>query len=200
MKRIVQIAAAGVVALTMASCGGSSSPAAKTETASPKPAAPAIPTEIQSAAESALGSETQVLAYGDLAKSGRQQILAANRLKVTPQGTVPGTLVTRAAVIEQDGGAWKEIFRCDENLKNTNGFLGGTPLASVPAWRLQFEQDPVKGLQMYFTPLEKPQGGYITTIAVRWNPKMKRYGSLDRNYEEFLGEVPALETPERPIR
>lgn len=189
-----------MIAVAMASCGGSSTPLAKTESAVAKPAAPAIPPDIQKAAESALGSETEVLVYGDLAKNGHQQVLAVNRLKVTPQGTVPGTLATRAAIIENDGGTWKEIFRCDDHLKNTNGFLGGTPLAAVPAWRLQYEQDPEKGLQMYFTPLEKPQGGYITTIGVRWNPKMKRYGSLDRNYEQFLGEVPALETPERQIQ
>ena len=37
-------------------------------------------------------------------------------------------------------------------------------------------------------------------IEVRWNAKVKRYQSLDRNFENFLGELPSLETPESQIR
>ena len=51
-------------------------------------------------------------------------------------------------------------------------------------------------LVMYFTPLDKPAGGYIQTIGIRWNPKVKRYESLDRTYEQFLGESPTLEIPD----
>lgn len=200
MRRIAIITTSLLAALAFAGCGGSSPAPAKSEATSAAPAAPAIPAGVQSAAEAALGAETEVLAYGDLAKTGHQQVLAVNRLKVTPRGTVPGILVTRVVVIESDGGAWKEIFRGDEHLKNPNGYLGGIPLAPVSAWRLQYEQDVQKGLQMYFTPLEKPVGGYVQTIGVRWNPKVKRYGSLDRNYEQFLGEIPQLETPQSQLR
>jgi hypothetical protein len=185
----------GAVLLTLAcsSCGSSSPVPAKT-------AAPAIPADYQAAADKSLGSETEVLLYGDLAKNEHVQVLAVNRLKVTPDGMAPGTLVTRAALIENDNGSWKEIFRCDEHLQNTKGFLGGIPLAPVNGWRLQTEQDADKGLEMYFTPLAKPAGGYVQTIGVRWNPKELRYQSLDRNFTQFLNEVPALETPESQIR
>lgn len=147
-------------------------------------------------AENALGSEAEVLVFGDLALTGKQQILVINRLKKTPEGKAPGTLLTRAVIVEDDGGTWKQIFLCDEHLKNTKGFLGATPIAPVPSWRLQYEQHEDKGLVMYFTPLDKPAGGYVQTIGVRWNPKMKRYESLDRNYENFLGETTNLEMPE----
>jgi hypothetical protein len=192
---------AGVAAITLsaASCGGST--ASNTKTKQPvKQVEPAVPPDIQQLAESTLGSETDVLAYGDLARAGKQQVLAINRLNKAPKGAVPGTLLTRAVVIENDGGNWKQVFLCDEHLKNTNGFLGGTPLAEVRGWRLQYEQHEDTGLVMYFTPLEKPAGGYVQTIGVRWNPKVKRYQSLDRTYQEFQGETPALEKPEMNLR
>jgi hypothetical protein len=200
MRKSALFFAASLLAFAAIGCGRSPSATARTEAAPAKPAPPPIPADVQAAAESALGSEAEVLVYGDLAKNGHREILAVNRLKTTPQGTVPGTLVTRVAVLENDVGAWKEVFRCDEHLKNTNGYLGGTPLAAVTGWRLQYEEDSQKGLQMYFTPLAKPEGGYVQTIGVRWNPKLKRYQSLDRNFEQFLGEVPALETPQSQIR
>jgi hypothetical protein len=192
-------------ALTMLSCGSSAptSPAAKQEPAAPAvPAKPAIPADIQKAAELALGSETEVLAYGDLSKSGPQQILAINRLKAAPPGvSAEGILVTRAVILQNEGTSWKQIFLCDEHLKNTKGFLGGTPLAPVNGWRLQYEQHE-KGLEMYFTPLTSPkgEGGHVLPVGIRWNPKVKRYQSLDRTFENFLGELPSLETPESQIR
>jgi hypothetical protein len=185
-------------ALCLASCGGSPKPA--TPPAPAKPAAPAISPEIEQAAEGALGSDAEVLAFGNLARDGRQQALAINRMKTTPSGIVPGVLLTRAVIIEKDGGAWKEVFRCDEHLKNSSGFLGGIPIAPVTGWRLQYEQHEDKGLVMYFTPLAQPAGGYVQTIGVRWNPKVKRYQSLDRNFEQFLTEVPSLEPIEMPLR
>jgi hypothetical protein len=189
--------AAVLWALALTSCGGSSK--SEAPTAATKPAAPAIPPAIQQVAESSLGSETEVLVFGDLAHNGAQELLAINRLKTTPQGMVPGILFTRAVVVEQDGGTWKEAFRCDEHLKNPKGYLGGTPLAPVNGWRLQYEQHPDTGLVMYITPLQPPTGGHIQTIGVRWNAKAKRYQSLDPSFQQFLGEVPALETPEMQL-
>jgi hypothetical protein len=188
-----------VIALSVASCGGSTASNPKTEEAA-KPAEPEVPPDIQQVADSALGSETDVLAFGDLTRTGKQQVLAINRLKKALKGAVPGILLTRAVVVENDGGNWKQVFLCDEHLKNTNGFLEGTPLAAVNGWRLQYEQHEDTGLVMYFTPLEKPVGGYVQTIGVRWNVKVKRYQSLDRTYQQFLGETPALETPEMNLR
>src|ERR1700690_742179 len=196
MKKSARLFGAGLVMLACVSCGSSTPAPAKAVT----PVAPAIPADYQAAAEKSLGSETEVLLYGELAKTGRTQVLAVNRLKVTPDGMAPGTLVTRVALIENDNGSWKELFRCDEHLQNTKGYLGGIPRAPVNGWRLQTEQDAGKGLEMYFTPLVKPSGGYVQTIEVRWNPKDQRYQSLDRNFAQFLTEVPALETPESQIR
>lgn len=198
MRKIPEVAVLTLAAVLCASCS-SSKPAS--ETSQPAaPATPQVPDDIQTAANNILGSDAEILAFGDLAKNGRTQALVVNRLKTTPQGTVPGILVSRVSIIEKDDGKWKEIFRCDEHLKNTNGFLGGTPLAGVSSWRLQFEQHEDKGLYLYFTPLEKPVGGYVQTLGVRWNPQVKRYQSLDRNYEHFLTELPALETPQSQVR
>ena len=204
MKSYV-IFAAGFVALACGGCDksfmSSSVESTKSGTARPAtPPKPAIPSETQTAAEGALGSETEVLAFGDLAKNRKQQIFAVNRLKSTPQGLMPGILVSRAIILENDGGKWKEVFRCDEHLQNPKGYLGGTPLAPVAAWRLQYEQHEDKGLQMYFTPLAKPAGGYIETIGIRWNPQQKLYESLDRTYEHFLGETKNLATPESQVK
>jgi hypothetical protein len=156
-----------------------------------KPAEPAIPEEIQAAAKAFLGSESQVLAFGDLAKNGKQQLLAANVVPKTPTNHLPGTIVTRAVVAENDDGKWVEVLRCDEHLKNPKGYLGLTPLAPVTGWRLQFEQNAEKGLQLYFTPLQGTDS-HVLPVGVRWNLATKRYQSLDRTYEHFLLESPAL--------
>jgi hypothetical protein len=155
----------------------------------------AVPQDIQDAATAALGADTEVLLHGDLAMNSHDQILAINRVKGGKDAKIPGNMATRVVILEKAGGVWKQVFLCDQYLKNPKGFLGGTPLSGVPAWRLQFEQNADKGLILYFTPLEKPAGGYVFTIGVRWNAKVKRYQSLDRTYENFLGETPAINKP-----
>jgi hypothetical protein len=85
-----------------------------------------------------------------------------------------------------------QIFLCDEYLKNSKGYLGMTPIEPVSAWRIQHEQDPVKGLTVYFTPVKGISDSHVLPIAVQWNPKTKRYQSLDRSYQQFLLESPAL--------
>lgn len=165
-----------------------------------KPAEPAVPDEIQSAAESLLGKETQVLLFGDLAKNGKQEFLAANVVPKTPTNNLPGTIVTRAVVVENSDGKWSEVLRCDEHLKNQKGFLGLTPLTSITGWRLQYEQGDDKGLSLYFTPLKGATDSHVLPIGVRWNPQTKRYQSLDRTYEHFLLESPTIETSRSRLR
>ena len=178
------------LAILLGGCGAEApKPAPQAET---KPTEPAIPEEIQAAAKAFLGSESQELAFGDLAKNGKQQFLAANVVPKTPTNNLPGTIVTRAIVAENDDGKWVEVLRCDEHLKNPKGYLGLTPLAPVTGWRLQFEQNAEKGLQLYFTPLQGTTDSHVLPIGVRWNPATKRYQSLDRTYEHFLLESPAL--------
>jgi hypothetical protein len=195
--RSLPAAAMACLLAVLAGCG--SAPETKPAEA-PKPAAPAVPQDLQDVAKALLGAESEVIVFGDLAHTGQQQALIVNRLAKTPQGAVPGLLVTRAVVVEQDGSKWKEALHCDEHLKNPNGYLGATPLSPVTGWRLQYEQNAEKGLVLYFTPLEMAGATHIPTIGVRWNPKVKRYQSLDRNFEQFLGEVPTLETPTQRVR
>src|SRR2546426_11658870 len=149
---------------------------------------------------SLLGSETQVLAFGDLAKNGNQEFLAANVVPKTPTNNLPGTIVTRAVVVENADGKWTELLRCDEHLKNQKGFLGLTPLTAITGWRLQFEQGEEKGLQLYFTPLKGTTDSHVLPIGVRWNPATKRYQSLDRTYEHFLLEAASLEDARSRLR
>lgn len=168
--------------------------------AAAKPPEPKYPAEIESAVETVLGSEAEILLVGDFALNGEEQVLAINRVKGQQKITAPGTLLTRAALLAKEGGKWRELLRCDEHLKNPKGFLAATPISPVNGWRLQYEQDKEKGLILYFTPLAQPAGGYILTIGVRWNPEVKRYQSLDRDYKTFLGETPVLETPNGRLR
>ena len=185
----------------LALCAACSSepPAKPAEKAQPA-AEPAIPPDIQSAARAVLGDEAEVLVFGDLAKAGSQQVLVINRIKKMPTNTVPGILVMRAAILSQQDGKWSELLHVDEHLKNTNGYLAATPVSPVTGWRLQYEQNAEKGLLLYFTPLQQPAGGTLQTIGVRWNPKVKRYQSLDRTYEHFLGESPSLESIKSCLR
>lgn len=186
------------VIILLGGCGTEApKPSAQAEA---KSAEPAIPEEIQSAAQSLLGSETQVLVFGDLVKNGKQQFLAANVVPKTPTNNLPGTIITRAVVVENTDGKWSEVLRCDEHLKNQKGFLGLTPFTAVTGWRLQYEQSADKGLELYFTPLKGTTDSHVLPIGVRWNPATKRYQSLDRNYEHFLLESPSLEAARATLR
>jgi len=179
-------------------CGADASkPAPQAET---KPAEPAIPEDIQLAAKALLGSESQVLAFGDLAKNGKQEFLAADVVPKTPTNNLPGTIVTRVVVAENTDGKWAEVLRCDEHLKNQKGFMGLTPLVPVTGWRLQYEQNDEKGLQLYFTPLKGAIDTHVLPIGVRWNPATKRYQSLDRTYEHFLLESPSMQDARSTLR
>jgi hypothetical protein len=173
------------------------SPQAKTE--SQQPAAPAVPPDIDAAARATLGSEGEALVWGDLAHNGRQQILVINRLNGPSLRSIPGAVLTRLAIVENDDGHWKEILVCDEHLKNTSGFLGGTPIAEVSSWRLQFVQDQKEGLELFLSPFR--QGADIRTVAieVRWNPEAHRYQAMDENHEHFMGETTELEPARRKL-
>jgi len=195
-RAIYRNAALSILACFVAGCG---------DTPADKPAAEAkpaltVPDEVQSAADSLLGKETTVLLVGELAKNGKQQFLAANVVPKSTKNNLPGTIVTRTVLAENDNGQWTEILRCDEHLKNQKGFLPGTPIGGVTGWRLAFEQDPEKGLALYFTPLKGAVDTHTLPIGIRWNPETKRYQSLDRSYEHFLNEAPSLNTARSTLR
>lgn len=181
-------------------CGGETPKPKPEAAAEAKPVAPAIPEDIQAAAKQLLGSDAQVLLVGDLAKTGKRQFLAANVVPKTPKNNIPGTVVTRAVVAEEDGGKFTELLRCDEHLKNSKGYLGATPLDSITGWRLQYEQNAEKGLQLYFTPLKVNGDTHVLPVGVRWNPATKRYQSLDGTYEHFLKESAALQDARSTLR
>jgi hypothetical protein len=181
-------------------CGTEAPKPSSEPAAQAKPAEPAIPDDIQDAAKHLLGSDAQVLQVGDLAKNGKRQFLAANVIPKTPQNNVPGTVVTRAIVAQDDDGKWTELLRVDEHLKNQKGYLGLTPLDSINGWRLQYEQNPEKGLQLYFTPLKVNGDSHVLTIGVRWNPATNRYQSLDSSYEHFLKESTSLQNVRSSLR
>jgi len=165
-----------------------------------KPAESAVPEEMSDAAHALLGSDAQVLLFGELAQNGKQQFVAANVVPSTPKSKVAGTVVTRAVIAENDDGKWVEILRVDEYLKNQKGFLGLTPLQAVTGWKFQHEQSEVKGLTLYFTPIKADTNERTLPIAVKWDPSVKRYRSLDLHYENFLTEAPSLQSPRSMLR
>jgi len=186
-------------AFLLPGCGQEPAPKPAAETPA-KPAEPAVPEDMQAAAQNLLGKETQVLVFGDLAKTGKQQFLAANVVPKTPKNDIPGTIVTRAVLAEETDGKWSELLRCDEHLKNAKGYLALTPLAAVAGWKVQYDQDPVKGIQLYFTPIKGPADPHVLPIGIAWNPTTKRYQSLDLSYQHFLMEKPTLDTARSVLR
>ena len=171
--------------------------------------------EARSVAEASLGKESEVLAHGDLALSGHEQLLIANRFHPADApsngaGKSAPVFVTRAALLEKNDGRWKEILRCDEHLKNPNGYLGGFSKARASGWRLDYTQDAQAGLEMKFVPTDAlapasaPSGSSAAPpnqyLDVRWNKSTKRYQSFDQSHERYLNEIPTLETPESSLR
>jgi hypothetical protein len=196
---VILAASLALAALLLTGCGDE--PAPKPAAEEPvKPAEAAVPEDMQAAALNLLGKETQVLVFGDLAKTGKQQFLAANVVPKTPKNDIPGTIVTRAVIAEETDGKWSELLRCDEYLKNAKGYLALTPLAAVSGWKVQWDQDPVKGIQLYFTPVKTGADKHVLPIGVAWNRATKRYQSLDLAYEHFLMEKPSLDTARSVLR
>jgi len=197
----VGIVAASLAFATLLLAGCGDEPAPKPAAEQPaKPTESAAPEDMQAAALNLLGKETQVLVFGDLAKTGKQEFLAANVVPKTPKNDIPGTIVTRAVIAEESDGKWSELLRCDEYLKNAKGYLALTPLAAVSGWKVQWDQDPVKGIQLYFTPVKTGADKHVLPIGVAWNPATKRYQSLDLTYEHFLMEKPTLDTARSVLR
>jgi hypothetical protein len=196
------LAMAGIACAMTCSVGCGDDSKGSSNAGSPTPAAqpaqPAIPAEIETAAQKALGSEAEVLVHGDLARNGKQQAVVVNPLHKAGLGPVSGSLITRLTVIEDDGGQWKEILLCDEHLKNPSGFLGGAPIAAIPAWRLQYDQDPQRGLLLFFIPYDPSPTAHPVTVQVRWNEKAKRYQTFTN--ENFIGETQSLEEIHRQLQ
>ena len=186
------------LAALLSGCSSGTPKAAEESTT--KPTEPSVPEEFQAAASAVLGSDAQVLLFGDLAKNGKQQVLAANVVPNTPKSVVAGTIVTRAVIAESDDGNWVELMRADEHLKNQKGFLALTPLTPVSGWKLQYENNPDKGMSLYFTPLKTGSSERTLPIAVRWNPASKRYQSMDPSYQHFLNEAPTLVNPRSMLK
>jgi hypothetical protein len=192
----------GAAAVLLAGCSSAKPSPTANERANADAAAKES-AEAQSMAEAALGKQAEILERGDLSGNGSDEILVVNRI-VDAHRSAPNSaaiLVRRAAVLENRDGKWSEVLRCDEHLKNPNGYLAGTPAARVSGWQLEYRPDARQGLQMTFTPVDSdaaapgsnasPAKGFV----VRWNKAAKRYQSLDQSHERFLNEVPTLETP-----
>ncbi len=189
------------------------------------PVAPAearIPTEAERSAEEAqsvavasLGKQAEVLVHGDLALTGAEQVLAADRMSAGAAGKQGGaestaTFVTRAAILERNGGKWSQVLLCDEHLKNQRGYLGAGSTASAGGWKLEYRQDPHAGLVMRFTPALISTNGNTHAMEgaeprspafeVRWNRNAKRYQSFDQSHERYLSEIPSLEPTESILK
>ena len=202
-----------VLALGLAGCH-SAQQAAPADVAAAPQSADAVD-EARGVAEASLGKQAEVLARGNLALNGREQVLAVNRITAVATAGVeranPSPIfVTRAAVLEKNGGKWSQVLLCDEHLKNPNGYLGGSPAGRITGWRLEYDQDATDGLEMKFTPAERidavngnanqNSGQKYPTFDVRWNKSAKRYQSFDQSHERYLSEVPSLETPQSILK
>jgi hypothetical protein len=202
-----------VLALGLAGCHSAQQAAPAEVTAASQNAD--VVDEARGVAEATFGKQAEILAQGNLALNGREQLLVVNRFAT---GTAAGAgsanpspiLVTRAAILEKNGGKWSEVLLCDEHLKNPDGYLGGSPAGRVTGWRLAYNQDTKEGLEMKFTPAERLDNTNVNsdqssrqaypTFDVRWNGSVKRYQSYDQSHERYLSEVPSLETPQSTLK
>ncbi len=202
-----------ITALWLAGCNSAQKPAhADVKAATERTD---VADEARGVAERALGKQAEILARGNLALNGREQLLVVNRISKEAasgggEANSSPVFVTRAAILEQDGGKWSEVLLCDEHLKNPSGYLGGSPAGRVTGWRLEYTQDAEEGLEMKFTPAERfsavdanadqSSEKKFPAFDVRWNRNAKRYQSFDQSHERYLSEVPSLETPQSTLR
>lgn len=206
---------AGLAALLLSGCQPARQADPITDNANPDTAgmAAAAQHESRQVADAALGKQAEILAHGDLARNGLDEVLVANPF-ASPMGTSSSSrdsgsvFITRAAILQKGNGKWTELLRCDEHLKNQNGYLGGAPASRITGWRLDFRTDTKQGLELKFTPAESEAGEERSgmgapggqTVVVRWNARTKSYQSLDSTHEKFLSEAPTLETPQSILK
>lgn len=211
MRRLRAAAGAAFVAIALLLAGCHSAQPPGDPEVKEGSSAPDRTDEAHRVAEASLGKQAEVLAHGDLAGNGREQVLVIDRFSPQLEVFSPSPiLVTRAAVLEKNGGKWSQILLCDEHLKNPNGYLGGSLAAHASGWRLEFKQDATQGLEMRFTPAEESGAGTgnaeqgsertLPSFDVRWNKNTKRYQSYDQSHERYLSEIPSLETPESVLK
>jgi hypothetical protein len=209
-SRVITLLSAGAMTLLTAGCK-SSRQTTPAEAAPARVAATADP-EDQQIAEAVLGRQAEVIAQGDLARNGSEQLLVVNRFDSAGAGKVQpahssAIFVTRAVIVEKNNGKWTEVLRCDEHLKNTRGYLEGTPTAPVTGWRLVVNRDTPQGFELRFSPAVASEETSASnrdagerSISVQWNTKAKRYQSLDQSHKGFLAELPTLETPQSILK
>jgi hypothetical protein len=199
-----------IVAVSLAGCHTTQRATPAEVTSAPQSAD--VMDEARGVAEASLGKQSEILARGDLAQNGREQVLVVNRSSTGTAGAVNAAtiFITRAAVLEKNGGKWSQVLLCDEHLKNPNGYLGGSPASRVTGWRLEFSQDTKDGLEMKFTPAKSSDPVDVNAAQtseqkylafdVRWNKIAKRYQSFDQSHERYLSELPSLETPQSILK
>jgi len=203
--------------LLLAGCHSGQQPGPGKEKSNPGTAGTAE--ETGRVAEAALGKHAEIVAHGDLARNGQEQLLVVNRFAkasrdVADAENSQAIFITRAVILEKRNGKWIEILRCDEHVKNPNGYLGGSSVVRATGWQLEFSTDARQGLELKFTPAGNDAGKEGTgtgepvgrtmpvghTMIVRWNSQARRYQSLDASREGYLSEAPALETPQSILR
>jgi hypothetical protein len=198
-----------------AACGNdqktSTTPAA-TSVAAP---ARAVTDEEAAAAKAALGSDAQVWLYGEVGGEGTQQVVAIDALPgaagaqapsyvggKAPQQAAAGAAevkVSRVSILSKANGAWSEVLRVDEYLKNQNGYLRGGPAAAVAGWSLRTSVEPDRRV-LHFTALAPEAAVKNGQVSVAWNAKKKLYQSLDSSGKKFLGETSSLEKSRSQLR
>ena len=196
----------GVTLLLLAGCH--SAPQAERPHENANSDAIGMADENRRVAEAALGKQAKIVAQGDLARNGLEQMFVVNQFATMPQANAnrekfPAIFITRAVILEKSNGQWAEILRCDEHVKNRNGYLGGLPAGRVNGWRMEFNTETKQGLEIRFTPADEGAGmggAANQTVVVRWNTRAKRYQSLDPSHQEYLSEAPTLETPYSILR
>jgi hypothetical protein len=191
------------VAMTLAQVGCQTKPEIIPAADPPKSA---VISDYEDVAEATLGRQARVAAQGDLAKNGRVEVLVVDRAGASGNdgadaGNSSPLIIMRAAIMEKSGEKWVELLRCDEYLKNSQGYLQGTPLSPVTGWELKFSVDKKRGLDLVFIPKNVAANreaasnaeGSGRGVEVRWNSRVARYQSLDSSGDAFLEEASELE-------
>jgi hypothetical protein len=200
-SRTLAFSGALTLAALLAGCGSSQPSAPAVDSVAATTASEAD--EAQRIADAALGKQAEILDRGDLARNGREQLLVINRYSAGPKSE-SNARITRAVVLEKSEGQWREIFRCDEHLKNPYGYLAAAA-TTVTGWDLVVAGDSGGVFEMAFTSAVGIHTGERKevknpTFVVRWNTKENRYQAYDRSQKRYLRETTALEMPESSLR
>jgi hypothetical protein len=153
------------------------------------------PTAALELATRVLGPESKVIRYGHLSAPDLDEVIVG----IPASGSDGATLISRLAILRQQGSNWSSDLTVDKVIRNSQGFLGATSLDQVhPSsfYKLSFFtrgfEDGKTRFVIELAPYTADGKSAGPSVYISWNPLVGRYQQISL---EGYGFEPELHEP-----